>query len=272
MSLRECMSLRERLVGVLPQEQLAGLSNRFHVIGDIAILSLGPELIAHQKQIGEAVIASGGGIRTVLNRTSKLSGERRIASYEVIAGIRSTVTAHWEFGFLYSLDVSGVFFSSRLGYERMRVAKQVGAGEMVLVLFAGVGPFVIPIAARGASVFAVEKSRQACLYLYENARRNRVAERISILNADAFSAPNLLRSRFSRAVLPAPYGAGGVLEAALPLVISGGAIHLYTFKRSHQIEALKKGYSDLGLDVQQVRRCGNVAPGVSRWAFDLRKP
>jgi hypothetical protein len=27
----------------------------------------------------------------------------------------------------------------------------------------------------------------------------------------------------------------------------------------------------MGLEVMQARRCGNIAPGVSRWVFDLAK-
>jgi tRNA (guanine37-N1)-methyltransferase len=134
-----------------------------------------------------------------------------------------------------------------------------------------VGPFAVPLAARGAVVLALEKSREACLYLAENARRNRVEKKIAIINVDAFNMAKLLRKDFHRAVIPAPYGADGILETVLPLVKSGGSLHFYTFKKLHQIEPLKKSYKDLGLEVMYARRCGNVAPGVCRWVFDLAK-
>ena len=86
------------------------------------------------------------------------------------------VTSHKEFGFVYHLDVTRVFFNSHLGHERMRVASQVKAGESVLVLFAGVGPFAVPLAARGAQVVALEKNREACLWLAENVRLNGAGE------------------------------------------------------------------------------------------------
>ena len=41
---------------------------------------------------------------------------------EVLAGKGHTITTHKEFGFIYHLDVARVFFNSRLGSERMRVA------------------------------------------------------------------------------------------------------------------------------------------------------
>lgn len=57
----------------------------------------------------------------------------------------------------------------------------------------------------------------------------------------------------------------------MPLVRTGGRLHLYAFKRQHEIEPLERGYEELGLEVMLRRRCGNVAPAVSRWVFDLAK-
>ena len=265
------MRLKEKLQGVVPPEGLSRLSDRFHIIGDIAVISLAPELASYKKEIGEAVLSSGKSIHTVLNKTSKLQGERRVASFELLAGMGSTVTTHKEFGFLYRLDVARVFWNSHLSYERMRVAAAAMAGEDVLLPFSGVGPFAVPLAARGAHVLALEKNREACLYLAENARLNQVEGMIAIINADAFQMAKLLRRNFHRAVIPAPYGADGILETVLPLVKSRGCLHFYIFKKLHQIEPLKKSYEDLGLEVMQVHSCGNVAPGVCRWVFDLVK-
>jgi tRNA (guanine37-N1)-methyltransferase len=265
------MRLKEKLQGVVPEKCRSLLSNRFHVIGNIAILSLAPEQEEYKMVIAKAVLSSGKSIHTVLNKTTKLQDERRVANFQLLAGVGNTVTTHKEFGFLYRLDVANVFFNSHLCYERMRVAAKVVAGEDVLLPFAGVGPFAVPLASRGAHVLALEKSREACLYLSENARLNRVEKMIAIINADAFHMAELLRKDFHRAVIPAPYGADGILETVLPLVKSRGFLHFYTFKKRHQIEPLKKSYQDLGLEVMKARRCGNVAPGVCRWVFDLAK-
>lgn len=265
------MRLKEKLQVLVPEVCLNRLSNRFHVIGDIAVLSLPREAEPYKKVIADVVLSSSRSIRIVLNKTAKLHGDGRVATFELLAGSGSTITTHREFGFSYRLDVSTVFWSSSLSYERMRVASFALPGEEALIPFSGVGPFAISLAARGANVLAVEKSREACLYLAENARINRVADRIAIVNGDAFSAGKLLSGDFDRAVIPAPYGADGILERMLPLVKPGGSIHFYTFKKRHQIETLKKSYKDLGLEVRLHRRCGNVAPAVSRWVFDLVK-
>jgi tRNA (guanine37-N1)-methyltransferase len=190
---------------------------------------------------------------------------------EVLAGTGHTITTHKEFGFIYHLDVARVFFNSRLGSERTRVAAQVKAGEDVLVPFAGSGPFVVPLAARGARVVALEKNREACLWLARNARQNRVEERIEVIHGDAAHMTRLLKKDFDRVVSPTPYGMDLVIETVLQLMKAGGWLHFYCFKKREQIDGLRKSYEDLGLVVMQCRRCGNVAPGVSRWVFDMVK-
>ncbi len=243
---------------------------RFHLIGNVAVLSLPDGLEDQKEEIARDLLSRKKSIRTVLNKTSKLEGERRVASLEVLAG-SETVTLHREYGFAYRLDVRKVFFNSRLGYERQRIAAQVGAGEQVLVAFCGVGPFAVPLAARGARVVALEKSREACRWLEKNARLNRVEDNLAVINADALRVARMLKPCFDRAVVPAPYGMDCILPVVASVVREGGRVHLYTFKKREQIEGLKEEYRRLGLDLELCRRCGNVAPGVSRWAFDLVK-
>jgi len=265
------MRWSERLREILPQDLLRLVPGRFQIIGDIAILSLPPQARDYRIQIAQAVLSQGKGIRMVLNKTSKLKGDRRIAAFEILWGPGSTITTHKENGFAYRLDVARAFFNSRLGYERMRVAEQTSPGEWVLVLFAGVGPFVVPLAARGARVLAVEMSQEACGWLAENARLNRAEERIDILNSDAFRLPLGGRTAFDRIVITTPYGRDHILQAVSNRVLPGGSVHFYTFKRPEQIEGLARDCGNLGLEVQFSRRCGNVAPGVSRWALDMVK-
>jgi tRNA (guanine37-N1)-methyltransferase len=265
------MRLKEMLRGKVPEESLVKLPDGYHVVGDIAVLSLAPELEDYKTEIAAALLNQCNHIHSVLNKTSRLEGERRVARLEVLAGTGNTITTHKEFGFIYHLDVARVFFNSRLGCERMRVAAQVKADEDVLVPFAGSGPFVVPLAARGARVVALEKNREACLWLARNARQNRVEERIDVIHGDAFHMAKLLKTNFDRVVSPTPYGLDQIAETASQMVKAGGMLHFYTFKKCDQIEALRRGYEDMGLVVMQCRRCGNVAPGVSRWVFDMVK-
>jgi len=264
------MRLRDELCGIVPDEKRDLVPSHFSLVGDVAVLSIPPELEGIKKEIGEAIISNHGYIKTVLNKASKLEGEKRVASFEVLAG-GGTVTNHREFGFVYRFDVARVFFNARLGRERRRVASKARAGERVIVPFSGVGPFAIPIAAVGARVLALEISPEACSWLAENARLNLVEGKVDTVNCDAFALCSVLKQKFDRAVVPTPYGKDEILDAISPILKPGGAIHFYTFKRRHQIEDIIREFEDWGLEVEFHRRCGNVAPGVSRWVFDLVK-
>jgi tRNA (guanine37-N1)-methyltransferase len=264
------MSLRDDLKGAVPDEKLSLVPNRFSTVGDIAVISCPVELNEFKGRIAEAILSRNRNIRTVVNKTSKTKGESRVASFEILAGT-DTVTTHVEFGFLYRLNLGKVFFNSHLAYEHNRVASKSRPGELVLIPFAGVGPFAVPVAAFGAWVVALEKSAEACRWLAENARLNRVDDRIETINGDALFLDKMFGCDFDRAVVPTPYGMDEILEVVYPLVKAGGTIHFYTFKRPQQIGGLVQSYRSLGLDTEFFRRCGNVAPGVSRWAFDLVK-
>lgn len=265
------MRLRDQMKGLIPENERGYLSNRFHIIGDIAIVRIPPEVDDYKDEIARSIISNHRNIKTVLNKLSKLEGEERVASFEILAGSK-TVTLHREFGFAYRMDVSRVFFNSHLGFERERIAQMAGVGEKALVAFCGVGPYAIPIAAKGADVLALDKSTEACRWLLENARLNRVEEKINIINGDAFSFAHLLSSKeikFDRIIIPTPYGMDHILDEMAPLVKDGGMIHFYTFKKQHEIEGLIDKYEEMHFDIKFYRRCGNVAPGVSRWVFDL---
>lgn len=264
------MSLRDILKNTLTEQELKMLPGRFDVIGDIAVISIPYELNAHKHEIAHALIAGQGGVKAVVNKISKLSGEHRVASFELLAG-NSTRTMHREFGFAYEVDLQKVFFNSRLSYERRRITDMVQKEEQVIIPFCGVGPFAVPLAAKGAHVVALEKNTAACLLLKKNAARNGVTQNLSVICSDATYIPSILKCQFHRAIIPTPYGMDKFLDIVSEVVRPEGMIHFYTFKKQHQIEGLIEDYEKRGLKVLNCRRCGNVAPGVSRWAFDMIK-
>lgn len=90
------MKLKEQLRGIIPDEELLQLPNRFNVIGDIAIISIPLELEIYEKYIAQAIVSINRNIKTVLNKASKVQGDHRVARLETLAGDR-TLTIHKEF-------------------------------------------------------------------------------------------------------------------------------------------------------------------------------
>ena len=266
----EIMGLKDQVRGRIPDHALSHLSDHFDVIGDIAVLSLSPYLSAYERTIAQAIISRRRSVKTVLNKISRLDGSNRTACYEILAG-KDTITVHHEYAYAYELDVSTVFFNPRLASERKRVTDQVESGERILIPFCGVGPFVIPAAARGARIIAVEKNPEAYRWLTRNIQINGVEDRVIPLQRDAFDTSLLPVCPFDRAIIPTPYGMDTIFDVLASRVKSGGMIHFTTFKNRNQADALAGEFTLKGFEVVVQRRCGNVAPGVSRWVFDLVK-
>ena len=57
-------------------------------------------------------------------------------------------------------------------------------GERALDMFAGVGPFVVPFAKRGARAVGVDLNDDSIAYLRANARRNGVADCVTAIHGD----------------------------------------------------------------------------------------
>jgi tRNA (guanine37-N1)-methyltransferase len=216
-----------------------------------------------------------GNTRAVLNKISKLEGEHRVADFELLLG-ESTETLHRENGYTYKLDIKKVFFNPRLYSERGRIALKITSGECIIIPFAGVGPFVLPAAGKGAKVYAIEINPKACACLRENIKINRLERQVTVIKGDfetimKESDLQLPKIGFDRAIVPTPYGMDHSLVEVSKFVIKGGYIHFYTFKAESQIPEIIKEYEKMGLEVEFYRRSGNVAPGIIRWVFDLIK-
>ncbi|MEI7856308.1 MAG: hypothetical protein WCH85_02275 [Methanomicrobiales archaeon] len=264
------MGLKGQLRGIIPDHALGTLSDHFEVIGNIAVISIPPELLDYKQVIAQDIISRHRNIGTVLSKVAGVSGNKRTAGYEILAG-NTTVTLHHEFGFAYRFDLSRVFFNARLATERKRVTDLIVSGERIFVPFCGVGPFAIPAAAKGAQVTAVEQNPDAYIWLEKNIHLNKVEKNIIALQGDAFDTGLLPHRQFDRLIIPTPYGMDMILDILSPLAVKGGMIHFYTFKTRNQIPALVEEYTEKGFDVIGYKRCGNVAPGVSRWVFDLQR-
>lgn len=246
------------------------LPSGYHIVGDIAVVTVPLGTGEEATELAGAIKARHRNVRTVLARQPIQRGDCRVPRYGIISG-GGTETVCREFGFSYRLDLSKVFFVPRLASERARVARTVKPGEKVLVPFAGVGPFVVPVAARGALVTAIENNPHAVEYLRENCAENGVSVRVTIHEGNFFSLLPTLPRDFDRAIVPAPYGRDDALLPAASLVRSGGTIHFYTFKKRHEIWDFSRQFRGHGLVPFAVRACGSIAPGVFRYSLEFQK-
>ncbi|MBI4150380.1 hypothetical protein HY488_03175, partial [Candidatus Woesearchaeota archaeon] len=170
------MKLREALLGKLSEKEMAGLKTAFDVVGDIAILEIDRELRKKEKIIAKILLQLHPQIKTVLRKAGSHTGKLRLQKMKHLAGRKTMETVHKESGVELRLDVEKVYFSVRLGTERLRIAKQVQPGEEVLVMFSGCAPYPCVIAKNSPArkVYGIELNKLGHAYGVENVFRNRL--------------------------------------------------------------------------------------------------
>ncbi len=193
-------------------------------VGDIAVID--EDDPDRARALADAIVDSALPVETVLNRASKVKGDLRVRDWDVLAG-ESTETVHREYGCEFALDLAEVYFSPRLATERHRVAEQVEPGERAFDMFAGVGPFVIPFATRGAQAVGVDLNETAIDYLRANARRNKVADRVTAIHGDVRDAAAEYTDWADRLVMNLPHSADEFLDAAVELAGDDCVLHYY---------------------------------------------
>ncbi|MCL2359344.1 class I SAM-dependent methyltransferase family protein [Candidatus Bathycorpusculum sp.] len=229
-------TLTQALQDQLPTDLLAVLPQAFDIVGDIVIIDIPPLLKAYQTLIGKTILETHRNINTVLAKAGDISGVYRIRDYDLIAGEAKTSTVHREFGCVYRVDVARAYFSPRLSHEHERVASQVQAGEVVVDLFAGVGPFAVLIGKQQPEgrVYAVDLNPDAVELLKINVKINKVVDRVFPICADAKEiAVGELKGIADRVIMNLPETAIDFVDTACRAIKpEGGVMHFYGFVRS----------------------------------------
>ena len=218
----------------------SSLSKGLDIVGDIAVIKLPEELSSIASEIGEAFLEEAPYIKVVLNQTSPISGEFRTRDLEWLAGEKRTTTIHKEYECQYKVDLKTSYFSPRLAYERMRIAKLVrqefdakGKLEVITNLFAGVGCFSILIAKQSPTrkIYSIDINPDAVSIMEENILLNKVVEQVLPILGDASEIVQLkLKGKADRVLMPLPERAIEFLYTALiALKPNGGHIHYQDF-------------------------------------------
>ena len=209
-------------------EDAGRVSSGVDVIGDIAIVRLGGFTASEKRRVAGAMLEELRNVRVVMEQEGGIEGEFRLRSLRHLGGEHRTGTVHRENGCAFKVDVEKCYFSPRLSTERLRVADAVRPDERVLNMFAGVGPFSIPIAKlRGARVLSCELNRFAARLHEENDRLNKVEGTIEVVNGDAAELPKATKRRFDRVLMPLPSEAHRFLPTALSMAKKGGTVYYY---------------------------------------------
>jgi tRNA (guanine37-N1)-methyltransferase len=160
------------------------------------------------------------------------------------------------------------------------VAKQVEENEVVVDMFAGVGPYSVLIAKLQSTsrVYSIDINPSAIKYLEENTFRNRVADRVTPILGDARELSKLkVRGIADRVIMNLPSEAGNYVDAALQtLKREGGIVHFYQFaQRDAIVDSIKDSFKSSVIgenrEVKSINFCKairEIAPGKVQVAID----
>jgi tRNA (guanine37-N1)-methyltransferase len=264
-------TLRDAVHATVPRNILSELPRSLDVVGDIAILELSPKLEPYSLAVANGILQINPHVRLVLRKASEITGVFRTRELQALGGFGGTETIHREFGCNYRLDASTVYFNPRLAHERQRVAKQVGEGDVVVDMFAGVGPYSILIAKLQphSRVYALDINSSAINYLKENILTNGVADRVTPLLGDARQlSRGMIQAIADRVIMNLPSDAENYLDAASRILKGeGGYVHFYCFARRGVDLASVREHFKTALSAQRRRvqrfSCCNVVREIS---------
>jgi tRNA (guanine37-N1)-methyltransferase len=213
------------------------------------------------------ILASRPSLHSVLFAASEVSGQYRTREFEVLAGLPTTRTDVVEYGHRFTVDLSTAYFSARLSSERQRILERMGDHEIVLDMFAGVGPFAITLAARAAFVVASDINPHAILLMLANLAQNRTNNVLPVL-ADAHHLPAIIPWQFDRIVMNLPLSGSEFLFDGFRLCKPGGIIHFYSLvsREGEHNDCIH----ELGGEISAERVVRSYSPGQWHAVYDVR--
>ena len=134
--------------------------------------------------LGELLLDKNKHIKTVVNKTNAIEETFRFFKMELLAGEDKMMATVNEHGCVFEFDYSKVYWNSRLQTEHQRIAKLVNPEDIVFDVFAGVGPFTIPVAKKCKEVYANDLNTESYKALKHNAELNKVSQNIKAFNMD----------------------------------------------------------------------------------------
>jgi tRNA (guanine37-N1)-methyltransferase len=273
--------LSEALTGLVPSSLLSHIPRSFDIIGNIALLEIPRDLSDYSDAVAEALIQVNPHVKTVLAKASPITNTFRTRDFKILAGEDLTLTEHIEHGCVFRVDPRKAYFSPRLSYERQRVSLSVRSGEIIVDMFAGVGPFSIMAAKLGKAkkVYGIDINPEAVSFMLQNIMMNDLRGKVSAILADSASTPAQLLEHVADHIImnlpkeSLPY----ITQACDFLRPEGGLIHFYTItseKASAEaiVSLLKARVENSGRTVKAIkfmRDVKTVAPREKQLAIDL---
>ena len=199
----------------------------------------------------------------------------RTQKTKFVAGVKTKEVLYRENNCEFRFNVDTCYFSPRLSAERKEIAEKINKGEKVLVMFGGVAPFAIVIAknSKAGKVVSIELGRECCKYALENVKRNKVRDRVEIVQGDV---KRKVSGKFDRVVMARPNLKDSFLDVAFRAIKKNGMIHYYGFCLESEKEELKKLIVNEALKAKKkikilkIKKAGEIGKRKFRFRVDIK--
>ena len=275
-------SLEEALVGELPEDIIELIPKSYDIIGTIAIIEF-DQLNAlndkksslYKRKVAKALVEVNKIVKTVYEKKSEVKGKYRLKELRPIFGVDNPETFHKENNCIFKLDVKNTYFTPRLVFERKRLSLlKFGKNELIVDMFAGVGPISIQIAKNNdVKIYSFDINPAAHKYLIENIKFNKLKGEILAYNIDVVDLINSsnelginLKNRVDRTIMNLPEQSINYVNIACFLMKkTGGILHLYQFCEKPNpiekgIENLKNKLNRMGWSIEEMINSKIVKP------------
>lgn len=265
-------SMEDYLQGKIPTEKMDEFKKSFDIIGEVVILEIPADLEEEKYLIGEAALKFTKR-KSVYRKKSEIKGVVRTRELEHLAGEDQPVTIHKEYDSKIMLNVKEVYFSPRLATERKIVSDQVKDGEIIIDMFAGVGPFAINIARRKkVQIYAIDINPRAIHYLEKNITPNKLKGEINAMEGDVTEVLKDLDLQADRIIMNLPGTAYEFLPTAIKHLKPGGTLHYYQFSRDFEdpTKRIETTAHPRQVEILDMRKVKSRSPGVWHVAIDAK--
>lgn len=257
----------EALGQIFQGEELKRALTGVDVIGDLAVIKIPQGWEDRKYEIGEILLTRLNNINGVFRQTTPTSRGEKVRGIEWLAGKKGTVTTYTEHGCAFRVDIATVYFSPRLSFERLRVARLAKKSEVVVNMFAGIGTFSIIMAKIAGShrVYSMDKNPESFNYMLENVVRNGMDGTVIPILGDAKEAVADLAGVADRVLMPLPELAYEYLPYGLSCMKTRGWIHIYIHQPADSRSlAVKDGVAETRRRIEGTARVHNISGRVVR--------
>ena len=258
----------------------------FETAGHVAHLNLRESQLPYKAAIGAVILDKNAHIRTVVNKVGTIETEYRTFPMELLAGDDDLEVELRESGALFRFNFAEVYWNSRLQAEHKRlvdlIAERDATALTVWDVFAGIGPFAVPLALKGATVYANDLNPRSFEALVANARLNKCERCLHASNEDGRAF--LRRARAAgppsptHIVMNLPKIGIEFLDALREFPAAHGRplVHVYCFSKAEDYRAdvlARVGRAlDAKLDAADIHVVRDVAPRTPMLCVSFRLP